>query len=66
MIARFLNEQIFLLMLLSLFLDLQMLQESLEEQQMQVNSLTHMVVVVDESSPENGESLDFLGFRCQC
>ncbi|XP_022094793.1 dystrophin-like [Acanthaster planci] len=34
-----------------------MLQESLEEQQMQVNSLTHMVVVVDESSPENATAL---------
>ncbi|XP_072021772.1 utrophin-like [Amphiura filiformis] len=29
------------------------LQEDLETQQMQVNSLTHMVVVVDENSPEN-------------
>ncbi|XP_071801510.1 dystrophin-like isoform X3 [Asterias amurensis] len=33
------------------------LQESLEEQQTQVNSLTHMVVVVDESSPENATAL---------
>ncbi|KAI8520842.1 hypothetical protein Bbelb_005960 [Branchiostoma belcheri] len=29
------------------------LQEGLETQQLQVNSLTHMVVVVDENSPEN-------------
>ena len=40
----------------------QKLQESLEEQQTQVNSLTHMVVVVDESSPENGMFTDFIYF----
>lgn len=31
----------------------QMLQEDLEQEQVRVNSLTHMVVVVDESSGEH-------------
>ena len=37
---------------------MQDLQEDLEKQQRQVNSLSHMVVVVDESSPENGKLLE--------
>ncbi|XP_063954064.1 dystrophin-like [Lytechinus pictus] len=48
--------------------DLRDLQEDLEKQQRQVNSLSHMVVVVDESSPENAtavleEQLTSLGER---
>ncbi|XP_072178254.1 dystrophin-like [Diadema setosum] len=48
--------------------DLRALQEDLESQQRQVNSLSHMVVVVDESSPENAtaaleEQLTSLGER---
>ena len=50
------------LRMLCFFCFRQKLQESLEEQQTQVNSLTHMVVVVDESSPENGMFPDFIYF----
>lgn len=35
------------------FLILQVLQEDLEQEQVRVNSLTHMVVVVDESSGDH-------------
>ena len=46
----------------------QFFQEDLEKQQQQVNSLTHMVVVVDDSSNENAtadleEQLAVLGER---
>lgn len=47
---------------------LQLLQEDLEMEQVRVNSLTHMVVVVDESSGDSAtaalESKLQVSFRC--
>lgn len=52
----------------ALFCVTQFFQEDLEKQQQQVNSLTHMVVVVDDSSNESAtadleEQLAVLGER---